>query len=50
MVYKIKKPSQADKDITAKIQKGLELFDVRVLDHVILTEDDYFSFADNGLI
>ena len=44
------KPSQADKDITKKIKEGLKMFDVTVLDHVILTEDSYFSFADNNLI
>jgi DNA repair protein RadC len=44
------KPSQADKTITKKIQEGLKMFDVKVLDHVILTEDDYFSFGDNNLM
>jgi DNA repair protein RadC len=43
-------PSEADKQITGKIKKALELFDVTLLDHLILTEDDHFSFADNGLI
>lgn len=44
------KPSEADKQITSKIVEGLKMFDVRVLDHVILTEDSYYSFADNGLM
>jgi DNA repair protein RadC len=44
------KPSQADKNITKEIQDGLKMFGVRVLDHVILTEDSYFSFADNNLM
>lgn len=43
-------PSQADKDITSKIIKGLNILDVQVLDHVILTADEYYSFADNGLL
>jgi len=43
-------PSQADKDITKKVQKGLALLDIRVLDHIILTEESYFSFADENLI
>jgi DNA repair protein RadC len=43
-------PSQADKTITNKIQEGLKMFDVRVLDHVILTENSFFSFADNNLM
>lgn len=40
-------PSMADKDITQKIVKALNLFDIKVLDHIILTEDGYYSFADN---
>lgn len=44
------KPSEADKAITKKVQKALELIDVKVLDHIILTEDNYFSFANEGLI
>jgi DNA repair protein RadC len=43
-------PSEADRNITEKIKKGLALFDITVLDHIILTEDDYYSFADNGII
>ena len=44
------KPSNADKDITDKIKKVLTLMDTTVLDHIILTADSYFSFADEGLI
>lgn len=43
-------PSVQDREITAKIKAGLELFDIRVLDHVILTEENYLSFADEGLL
>jgi DNA repair protein RadC len=43
-------PSQADKDITSKIIKGLDILDVKVLDHVILTANEYYSFADKGLL
>jgi DNA repair protein RadC len=43
-------PSQADKDITSKIINGLNILDVKVLDHVILTANEYYSFADNGLM
>ena len=43
-------PSQADKQLTQKLIKAAELLDIKVLDHVIITEDDYFSFADEGLI
>jgi len=42
-------PSTQDKNITTKIKKGLELFDCSVLDHIILTEGEYFSFSDNAI-
>jgi DNA repair protein RadC len=41
-------PSQDDIDLTRKIKHGLALFDISVLDHIILTEDNYYSFGDNG--
>lgn len=44
------KPSQSDINITSKIKKAAELMDVKLLDHLILTEDNFFSFADEGLI
>lgn len=44
------KPSQADQQITRKIKNGGELLDIKVLDHIIVTEKTYFSFADEGLI
>ena len=45
------KPSEADKALTTKIRKAAELFDVRVLDHLILVPGgSYYSFADNGLL
>lgn len=43
-------PSNADKSITNKIKEGLKLFEVQVLDHIVLTEEDYYSFADNGML
>lgn len=43
-------PSDADKTITNKIRDAVKLLDSKVLDHIILTKDDYFSFADNDLI
>jgi DNA repair protein RadC len=43
------KPSEADRKITQKIKRAAELFDVRVLDHIIITpNNEYYSFADNG--
>ncbi|WP_297693700.1 DNA repair protein RadC [uncultured Eudoraea sp.] len=44
------KPSEADKKITTKLQKASEAMDIRVLDHVIITQNKYYSFADNNLI
>ena len=42
------KPSQADKDLTKKLKSAAESMDIKVLDHLIITESDYFSFADHG--
>jgi len=44
------RPSRADQDLTRKIVEGAKFFDIRVLDHLIVSEDGYFSFADEGLI
>jgi DNA repair protein RadC len=44
------KPSEADIRITKKIKNAMELFDVSVFDHIILTEDSYYSFADNNAL
>jgi len=43
-------PSEADKDITKKIQEAGKHMDIPVLDHLIIGNDAYFSFADEGLI
>ena len=44
-------PSGVDKQVTQKIKKAAELFDVRLLDHLILVPNgDYYSFADNGIL
>ncbi len=43
-------PSVADRDITRKITEGASLMDVTVLDHLILTETSYYSFADEGTL
>lgn len=45
------KPSEADKRLTSKIKEAATLFDIKVLDHIIITSSgDYFSFADECLI
>ena len=43
-------PSTADKQLTAKFKTAGESLDIKVLDHVIVTEKSYFSFADEGLL
>lgn len=43
-------PSDADIRITKKTKNALDLFSIKVLDHIILTSDIYFSFADEGLL
>jgi len=44
------KPSQADIGLTKKLKKAGESLDIKVLDHVIITEKSYFSFADENLL
>jgi len=43
-------PSQQDKDLTRKVQDAGKLMDIQLLDHVIITNSSYYSFADEGLI
>ena len=43
-------PSQADANITRKIKEAAEMLDMRVLDHVIIGNQKYYSFADEGRI
>lgn len=44
------KPSIEDKKISERLKEALRLFDIRLLDSIIITEDDYYSMADEGLI
>lgn len=43
-------PSNADKDLTKKIKEAAILMDIKVLDHIIVAEQHYFSFADEGIL
>lgn len=45
-----KKPSEADINITRKIKNAAALMDITLLDHIIVTDHSYFSFADEGLL
>ena len=42
------KPSTADDAITTKIKNACNILDINFLDHIILTEDSYYSYADEG--
>jgi len=44
------KPSEADKKLTQKLKTASESLDIKVLDHLIVTEKAYFSFADENLL
>ena len=44
------KPSEADKQITNKLKTAAQSLDIKVLDHLIVTEKAYFSFADEGIL
>lgn len=44
------KPSSSDISITKKIKKGCELLDIKLLDHIILTSNSYYSFSDEALL
>jgi DNA repair protein RadC len=43
-----KNPSNADDSITQKLKSAAELLDIQVLDHIIIANVDYFSYADEG--
>jgi len=44
------KPSRADNDITEKLKRAAQSLDINVIDHLIVCEKEYFSFADEGLL
>jgi len=44
------KPSRADEELTRKLVQAAGLLDIRVLDHLIVSDSGYYSFADEGLI
>jgi DNA repair protein radc len=44
------KPSRADEELTQKIKEAAKYFDIKVLDHLIVSDDGYFSFADEGIL
>jgi len=44
------KPSEADKNLTQKLKTAAQSLDIKILDHLIITERSYFSFADESLL
>ena len=44
------KPSRQDEQLTSKIKEAGSFLDIKVLDHIIVTSEAYYSFADEGLL
>lgn len=44
------KPSEVDKKVTQKLKEGATLLDISLLDHLIITNNGYYSFSGNGLM
>jgi DNA repair protein RadC len=44
------RPSRADEELTQKIKEAARYFDIRVMDHIIVSESGYYSFADEGIL
>ena len=44
------KPSRQDEELTNKIKEASKYFDIKVIDHIIVSEEGYFSFADEGIL
>ena len=44
------RPSDADRHVTQKLKKGASTLEIKVLDHLIVTEKTYFSFADENML
>ncbi|MDX2413602.1 MAG: DNA repair protein RadC [Bacteroidales bacterium] len=45
-----REPSDADKRITQKIKEAASYFDISLLDHLIVTDNGFYSFADSGIL
>ena len=43
-------PSREDRECTQRLIRAGQILGIRVLDHIVLGHDDYFSFADAGLL
>ena len=43
-------PSRADEELTKKIKEAASYFDIKVIDHIIVSEEGFYSFADEGML
>ncbi len=43
-------PSREDREMTSRLCEATELFDITLLDHIIITQDDFYSFKAHGLL
>ena len=41
-------PSTADCDLTTRVQRAAQTMNIRMIDHLIVTDGDYYSFAEAG--
>ncbi len=46
----LKLDDQQSAELTLKIKEAAKYFDIRVMDHLIVSEDGYYSFADEGIL
>ena len=44
------RPSRADELLTSKIKEAASYFDIKVLDHIIVSNEGFYSFADEGIL
>ncbi|MBT2162418.1 RadC family protein [Zobellia barbeyronii] len=44
------RPSEEDRKVTQKLKRAAAALDIKVLDHLIITQNDYYSFADEGIL
>jgi DNA repair protein RadC len=42
------KPSDSDKSVTREVKKSLAMLDIKLLDHLVITKDSYYSMHDEG--
>ena len=43
-------PSRADDELTFELQRACDAVQLRLIDHLVLTDGNYYSYADHGLI